>query len=991
MPGWKHGGAPLLKLGVDLAMKTKVVLSLASCASALLATSVPATASATPLTAGAQTAASAEPVSKADRAAARRQARAERAAARRRDKAIKQATATGADTVTYVGAEGNDIVVVGLRGSLKSARDRKRNSKQIVDSVDAEDVGKLPDNNVPEALARVSGVQIDRSHGEGTGVTIRGLSDVQTTINGNEASSAGSRSLNLADIPAELLKSVQVFKTRSADQVEGGIAGTVNVELRRPLDLKKGLTVAGSFRETFSDLGDTKSPYASLLLAERFDTPIGEMGFLLNGSYTRNNYFENYIVSESPQQIGFFTGSQSNSLLPVALQDTIIPYAINYGVESGSIKRPSLNASWQWRANEHLDFVLEGSYLGVRSNDERNNLRIQTNSDQGSYSNLVVNPDGTIRSVTITNNGPEGVQGGPLNIYQKTKSDTYNANFETHWHSDKVQINFGTQYNWSNLHQYFDQSQYRLTGGNVINVDFNSPNVPGGGPFVTYPNTDIGNPANYKLYQIHDERGTNNDTMFATNLDFTVQTSATGLVRSVQFGARFTKHTIARDYGYRDAFYFNTAAAPTMNAVGSATGISVAGTTPDISGAPTWYHLGGASLFDNFTAMRNYLIGNGADLTGRDWTLSEPATTDPGESFKEHERTFAGYGQLNYGFNAPFPVDGTIGLRYVNTWGTAVSSRYAWNAFLPDGTPDYGQGVAFIPTGSKVNYVDLLPSATAILHFTPKLQLRLSYTHNVERPDFYSMRSAVNILDATTAGRVYAGNPDLKPTQENNYDASLEYYWGSGNMVSLGTFLKNQTGFIYYTEIREAVVGLAPNPRAADGLYIVGKPRNAGPGKIFGFEGQVNTFFDFLPGFAKHFGISANFTYIPKASLQLAYADAAADTQGLYDAPYTSKYSGNLALLYDTPVFSARIAYNYRSKYKTGIDYVNPGYSIYTRSTSRLDAAINYTPFKFVTFSVEATNLLHDNAASYFGAYEALPVGVRVQARTIQTSARFRF
>jgi hypothetical protein len=70
---------------------------------------------------------------------------------------------------------------------------------------------------------------------------------------------------------------------------------------------------------------------------------------------------------------------------------------------------------------------------------------------------------------------------------------------------------------------------------------------------------------------------------------------------------------------------------------------------------------------------------------------------------------------------------------------------------------------------------------------------------------------------------------------------------------------------------------------------------------------------------------------------------------------------------------------------------VNPGYSIYTRSTSRLDAAINYTPFKFVTFSVEATNLLHDNAASYFGAYDALPVGVRVQARTIQTSARFRF
>lgn len=972
-------------------MRMKVVLTLTCCMSALSVTCPVAAAAAIAPSAVAQDSASAAPLSKAERIAARRKARAEREAARRRGKAVQQAVAAGADSATYKGEGGNDIVVVGLRASLKSARDRKRNSKQIVDSVDAEDAGKLPDNNVPEALARVTGVQIDRSHGEGSGVTIRGLSDVQTTINGNEATSAGSRSLNLADIPAELLKSVQVYKTRSADQVEGGIAGTVNVELRRPLDLKKGLTVAGSFRETFSDLGNTKSPYASVLLAERFDTPIGEMGVLVNGSYTKNNYFENYVVSESPQQIGFFTGSQSNARLPVALQNTIIPYAINYGVESGSIKRPSLNASWQWRANEHLDFVLEGSYLGVRSDDERNNLRIQTNSDQGAYSNLVVNPDGTIRSVTITNNGAEGVQGGPLNIYQNTTSDTYNANFETHWHSDKVQINFGTQYNWSDYSQYYVQSQYRLTGGNVINVDFNSPNVPGGGPFVTYPNTDIGNPANYKLYQIHDQRGTNNDTLFATNLDFTVQTSATGLLRSVQFGTRFTKHTISRDYGYRDAFYFTTATAPTMNAVGAATGIGVASTTPDIAGAPTWYHLGGASLFDNFAAMRNYLIGHGADLTGRDWTLSEPATTDPGESFKEHERTFAGYGALNYGFKAAIPVDGTIGLRYVNTWGTAVSSRYAWNAFLPNGTPDYGKGVAYIPTGSKVNYVDLLPSATAILHFAPKVQLRLSYTHNVSRPQFYDMRSAVNILDASTSGRVYAGNPDLKPTQENNYDASLEYYWGKGGLVSLGTFLKNQTGFIYYTEMREAVVGLAPNPKAADGLYIVGKPRNAGPGKIFGLEGQVNTFFDFLPGFAKHFGINANFTYIPTASLQLAYADTNLDTQGLYDAPYTSKYSGNVALIYDTPVFSARIAYNYRSKYKTAIDYVNPGYSVYTKQTSRLDAAVNYTPLKFVTFSVEATNLLHDNADSYFGAYDALPVGVRVQARTIQASARFRF
>src|SRR3546814_745499 len=106
------------------------------------------------------------------------------------------------------------IVVVGIRGSVEAANDMKRTSKQIVDSVVAEDVGKLPDNNVPEALSRVTGVQIDRARGQGQGVTIRGLSEIQTTINGNQTNLGDGRSLNLADIPAGLLKQVRSEKRR---------------------------------------------------------------------------------------------------------------------------------------------------------------------------------------------------------------------------------------------------------------------------------------------------------------------------------------------------------------------------------------------------------------------------------------------------------------------------------------------------------------------------------------------------------------------------------------------------------------------------------------------------------------------------------------------------------------------------------------------------------------------------------------------------------
>jgi iron complex outermembrane receptor protein len=881
----------------------------------------------------------------------------------------------------------DQILVVGIRGSVDSANAKKRNAKQIVDSVVSEDVGKLPDNNVPEALSRVTGVQIDRVHGEGSSVTIRGLSDVQTTINGNEAGVAGSRSLNLADIPAELLKSVDVYKTRSADQPEGGIAGTVNIELRRPLDLKKGLTVAGSFRETFSDIGNTKSPYASLLLAERFDTPIGEMGFLLNGSLTNNKYNENFVAAESPGQIGFFTDSPSNTSVPVALRDTLVPYAVTYGVESGSIKRPSLNASWQWRASPKLDFVLEGSYLGARQTAVSDYLKLQTNTDQGSYSNLVVDENGTIQSLTLNN--PNGVPGGPLSLYQKTRTDTYSTNFVTNWASGNVHITFSNQYNWSDTNYYFVQQQSRIAGATSVDVDFNSDNVPGGGPYITFPNNSLNTLADYRLYQVHDQNGGNNDTFFASNLDFTVDTGK-GLLRSVQFGARFTKRTMGYTYGYRDAFYFNTATAPSMEAVAAATGNGFVTSTPDIRDGqvPSWYHFDNARYYDNFGAMRDYVMANGADLLGNDWNPEQPGNNDPGSSYRETERTFAAYGILNWGLDAPFPIDGTIGLRYVNTWGTAQSTQNYFD--VVNGVIDYT--VLHRLTSSKGNYTDMLPSATVNLHFTPKLQLRLSYTHNVQRPSFYDLRTFKELRDAiiNPTNPVYAGNPDLKPIQENNFDASLEHYF-TGGMVSLGAFLKNQNGFIYYTLPKIGDVDAYEYIPELGGRYRVGKPRNAGPGKIFGFELQGNTMFSFLPGFARNFGVNANFTYIPVSRLELYRDDNTPDVPGVFDAPYTSKYTGNVALFYDTPTFSARVAYNVRSKFKTYIDYVNPGYSVYMKATSRLDAAINVTPVKFMTLSLEATNILRNNANTYFGAYDSLPVGVREQARTVQASARFRF
>ena len=140
-----------------------------------------------------------------------------------------------------------EIVVTGLRRSVQGAQALKRDSDQILDAVVAEDIGKLPDNNAAEALARITGVQVSRSQDEANGVSVRGLPDVTTTFNGRELYTAEGRQVAFQDFPAASLAGIEVYKSTTADLVEGGIAGLVNVRSRRPFDFD-GFEIAGSIR-----------------------------------------------------------------------------------------------------------------------------------------------------------------------------------------------------------------------------------------------------------------------------------------------------------------------------------------------------------------------------------------------------------------------------------------------------------------------------------------------------------------------------------------------------------------------------------------------------------------------------------------------------------------------------------------------------------------------------------------------------------------------
>src|SRR3546814_499229 len=151
-------------------------------------------------------------------------------------------------------------------------------------------IGKLPDNNVVEALQRVTGVQVtDRAGGEAATVTIRGLPDPLTTLNGRNIFTAAGQSFALQDISANLVRQVDVYKTRSSDQIETGLAGQIDVKTRRPFDFD-GFTVSGLARGIYNEQADSFNPNVALLVSDRWETGIGDIGLLVNGSWSRTKY-----------------------------------------------------------------------------------------------------------------------------------------------------------------------------------------------------------------------------------------------------------------------------------------------------------------------------------------------------------------------------------------------------------------------------------------------------------------------------------------------------------------------------------------------------------------------------------------------------------------------------------------------------------------------------------------------------------------------------
>ena len=321
---------------------------------------------------------------------------------------IDQSDGAEATTPTNDPAEGGEeIVVTGIRQSLRSSQAIKRNSDVVVDSVTAEDIGALPDRSVTEALQRIPGVSISRFAGsndpdhfsvEGSGVVVRGLTYVRSELNGRDTFSANNgRGLSFSDVPAELMGGVDVFKSPSADMIEGGIAGTVNLRTRLPFDsTDRGLVLAGSIEGSWGDFARELTPTVSLLASNRFELGGGsELGILGSFVYSRLRSRSDGI------QVSNF------GLRPLLADGTIGPVGSNPGAEQvwfprgagmrtedHDRERYGYSAALQWRS-ANRDILATLQFLRSDSRQERLERAIEIATD-------VVSANGDTRPVAGT-------------------------------------------------------------------------------------------------------------------------------------------------------------------------------------------------------------------------------------------------------------------------------------------------------------------------------------------------------------------------------------------------------------------------------------------------------------------------------------------------------------------------------------------------------------------------------------------------------------
>ena len=859
------------------------------------------------------------------------------------------------------------VTVTGVRASLASAQSIKQNADQIVDSIVATDIGKLPDTNVAEALQRISGIQIDRNYGEGSNIAIRGLTQVRTELNGRDSFTAnGGRSLSFEDVPSELLAGIDVYKNPSAEIVEGGLGGTVNLRTHMPFDFT-GQKVAVTGEWDYADLAKKGKPAASGLYSNRWNTDIGEFGVLVDVAYQKHAFRQDVISTEPFYAVTGSPNDPTTNYAGYEGRQLEVPHGGGVGETYGDRRRIGTSVALQWRPNDKTEL-----YLQALRSDYTFKWR-----DYSYFAYTSTSPITPVPGAPVSFNDNGDFQSGS---FADVPVDS-NSSLTTR-RSKTTDVSWGGSYQATDALHFSTDFQYiKATTKElryILSTHTTAPvftqDITGAIPTLTVQgNSDAGgvltDPTNasYGFLLDHKDRSIGHEFAWRADGEYTFDST---FLQSLTFGVRTTdRRAVTDSTPYRFVGIFQ----PLANFPASTYSINSYGD----------FFRGDANVFGATIAPNPALLN---DYPG---SLSQFGVTDllkygPADTNKQGEKTYTAYAMLRFGWTmGDIPVDGNFGVRGVRTNVTA-------NGVVNDTNGDGG----YSPLNIDTSYNSVLPSLNLNVHFTDKLQWRIAGSKGLSRPSFDDMNPVTSLSTPDSGGNNTftgsAGNPNLKPVKADQFDTSLEWYFKPGALAYVALFYKNVNGFISHTNIEEPFA--VPNPDGTSTVqnYLINRPVNGGNGKIRGAEMGLTYFFDFLPTPFDGLGVETNYTYV----YSKAPSPDAADTSGNpLQVPLEglSKNSYNLIGIYEKGPIEARLAYNWRSNWVVTTQGNGTGsLPIFDKAYGQLDASLTYRVSDQLSVTGAAVNLTNTKRRTIFGV-DTRPRDVQINDRMYSLRLMYSF
>ena len=905
------------------------------------------------------------------------------------------------------------VEVTGIRASLEKSINVKKNADTNVEVVTAEDIGKLPDKNIADALSRLAGVNITYNSAlafdEAERIAIRGTPPFlnQTTLNGHSLSSGdwyigdqntNTRGISFGMLPSQLIGQAIVYKNGRADIVEGGISGSVDIMTRKPLDQRKNLVAEVALGAAHSTLAGTTDPQLSALI--NWKNSAGTVGVLAQvfkeERHLRRDGQENF-----GQGLYLKTQAAADPARggDAALVGKRLPNQLNSAFFEGVRERQGGYLGLQFKPSSSLD-VNVNVFKSALSADNYNTSAFAelatVINNGGLIKNFTIVGD-VITSGTITPN-PTRKDGPTLQFAHQArtgaKSTAAYHDIDVKWKPSaaltimaKVGATKGTGETAGQpgaLYEIFDKGiTYKLNDNGRSPADW------------AITGTDLTDMKSYRLLPNVGAAIYTLDKESYAHADGAFKLDAGGLT-TIKFGVRASSHV-------NDKVVVNGQYNLPGLGAGGASQADMDKNYPYASWAlpstsyPSDYAAGLSGNFPRnlprYDTATLITWGNANinyhPVLNKNWSSSATVTED----------NRAAYVAQDFEFGI---MSGNLGVRWVQTKvrsdfyralnngalacpALATSCVPGSGSLVPQGAITSSRLAGFLPVSVSNTYNDVLPSLNLRWDVDRSLIARASLSRTLGRANFSQLAGSLSGVNDTTF-TASAGNPYLKPITSNNADLSLGWYFkprayvaGSvfsqhiHNYVKPGTSIQSLFNITKFAATKDAASSIADYTVSSS----TGKKAHLYGAEISG-EHPIGA----------GFGVLGNLTYVHSK-----------DEDGI-PLVFTSDVTYNLRAIYEDAKFSASLAWNYRTKYAigfsgNGVDAVNPVTlartgANYADAQGSLAASASYKLTPSLSVTVDASNLLNP-VRRYYAITEDMPLGYYKNGRQLFVNLKAKF